>query len=159
MYSFTRYNCDITIYHTHVAFYLPYIALSISIVWRSILSDGLGTSLLKGGAREGESLVTLGPCCTTRRATPIGRWILSKVKYGLETDSKQVPRGKDEKRKESQIVLHIAFCLPHIASPISTRSFTNIAFYYTLLISKIKVFDINLSFKTHLSERIYTSSL
>ncbi|KAK8635132.1 hypothetical protein V6N13_023009 [Hibiscus sabdariffa] len=64
------------------------------------------------GRREGESPVVPGPCRTTRRcllvglfgnAALIGRYIPSKAKYGRETDSGQVPRGKDEKDFEKRV--------------------------------------------------------
>ncbi|KAL0805441.1 hypothetical protein Bca101_097932 [Brassica carinata] len=58
----------------------------LTCVWRSVLSDGPGPSSLEGGARE----------------APIGWSIPSKAKYGRETDSEQVPRGKDEKDFEKR---------------------------------------------------------
>ncbi|GKA14879.1 hypothetical protein Tco_0694525 [Tanacetum coccineum] len=78
--------------------------------WCSWLKPGL--SPLEGGAGEGESPVVPGPCRLTRRclrvglfgnAAPIGRQIPSKAKYWRETDSKQVPRGKDEKDFEKRV--------------------------------------------------------
>src|SRR4051812_14227573 len=89
------------------------VALGVRIVvWRSVLSGGPGPSPLEGGAGEGESPVVLGPCRTTRRcrrvglvgnAAPIGREIPSKAKYWRETDSEQVPRGKDKKDFEKRV--------------------------------------------------------
>ncbi|KAF5204526.1 hypothetical protein FRX31_005888 [Thalictrum thalictroides] len=52
------------------------------VVCRSVLSGGPGPSPLEGGAGEGESPV---------------------AKYWRETDSEQVPRGKDEKDFEKRV--------------------------------------------------------
>lgn len=68
--------------------------------------------LLNGGTEEGDSSVVLGPYHTTRHyqivrlfgsATLIGWYIPSKDKYGQETKSEQVPRGKDEKDFEMRV--------------------------------------------------------
>ncbi|KAF3617223.1 hypothetical protein FXO38_34100 [Capsicum annuum] len=82
------------------------------VVWRSVLSGGSRPSPLEGGASEGESPVVPEPCRTTRRClrvglfgnpAQIGQRMPSKAKYGRETDSEQVPRGKGAKDFEKRV--------------------------------------------------------
>ena len=42
------------------------------VVWRSVLCGGLDPIPLERGAKEGESPVVPGPCCTTRRCHRVG---------------------------------------------------------------------------------------
>src|SRR6202022_2968676 len=82
------------------------------VVWRSVLCNGPGPSSLERDVGEGENPVEFGPCCSTRRCLRVGlfgnaalsgRKIPSKAKYRQETDSEQVPRGKDEKDFEKRV--------------------------------------------------------